>query len=163
MSLPDKIVIIDSEHFICELLGEFFGELGYRVYLAETLSEGLDAVSANNISVAIMDIGRGTGNDMEAVDRLKRIQPGIRVILISGYPTLGTALTALRHDAFDFVVKPFNLEELKGIVTRAFAFSPNRAVEKLQNRIEVLENLLSDHDITPPQESEVLAATENGT
>jgi DNA-binding NtrC family response regulator len=154
MISDNNIVIIDPEPYVRDLLGEYLGELGYRVFEVSSLSEGLDIISDRVVSVVLMDVGRATIREMESIDRIKATRPGVRIILLSGNPTLDGAVSALRHGVFDFVIKPFRLEDLKDSISRAFEpSSRNSKVEELQIRIMVLKDLLKEHGIKLPDEN----------
>ncbi len=152
MARSKNIVVIDPEEFIRQLLGEYFEELGYEVKAVARVSDGLEIISAGNVEVALIDTGSASDrNYLDAVDRLRVARPGLKVVLITGYPTLDGVINALRHGVYDIVVKPFRLEDLKETVDRACQPSVESDVEnQLRGRIRLLEELLQKNGIKIP-------------
>lgn len=149
-----NIVVIDPEEFIRQLLGEYFEQLGYTVNSAALVSEGLEIISSQNAEVVLIDTGSTSNkNSLEAVDRLREARPGLKVVLITGYPTLDGVINAVRKGVFDIVVKPFRLEDLKETVNRACQPSAeSETANQLRNRIRRLESLLEEHGIKIPND-----------
>lgn len=158
MASKENIIVIDSEESIRKLMSDYFEALGYRVHTTTGISEGNDIISANKISVALLDTGPSPGAVIKSIDRLKQNHPGLKVILITGYPTIDAIINALRHGVFDIVVKPFRLDDLKEIVGKALTSSEeNEKMDQFRRRIELLENLLRMNGITVPKDGEYLS------
>jgi DNA-binding NtrC family response regulator len=146
-----SILIVDDEDFVQELLGEYFKKLGYQVYSATDSSTAVELVSKYDFPIALVDLRSAEEDGIDLLDQLKKIKPTLRVVLVSGYPTMDSVVEALRHGAFDFVAKPFCLDELAGIVKRANCLSPDEKVIKaLKERVSRLENVLEQNDIEIP-------------
>ncbi len=153
MTSGDGILIIDPDETIRDLLGEFFGAQGNRVYAAENTAEALQIIDTCPIPVALIDIGLGNSCPPEQIDRLRQANPDLKFILLSGSPTVESVIDALRMKVFDFVVKPFYLKDLRSIVSRAMAESRRRPpAGVMQRRIDRLEEILHRHGLTPPND-----------
>ena len=108
------ILLIDDEKMILDVGCELLEELGYRVLCALSGREALDIFQKNSdkIDLVIMDMimpGMGGG---ETFDRLRHINPNIKVLLSSGYSVNGQATKILRRGCNGFIQKPFNLNQL---------------------------------------------------
>ena len=108
------ILLIDDEQMILDVGSELLEELGYVVMLARSGTEALEVYSnhRNSIDLVIMDMimpGLGGG---ETFDRLKKIDPGIKVLLSSGYSINGQATKILERGCDGFIQKPFNMQQL---------------------------------------------------
>jgi PAS domain S-box-containing protein len=108
------ILLIDDEEMIISVGQELLTELGYKVLIAQS---GLEAIEIyrqkyQDIDLVIMDMimpGMGGG---EAYDRLKEINPGVKVLLSSGYSINGQATKILKRGCDGFIQKPFNMKQL---------------------------------------------------
>jgi CheY-like chemotaxis protein len=108
------ILLIDDEEMIIDIGEELLMELGYKVLIAQSGSEALVvyADNAESIDLVIMDMimpGMGGG---EAYDRLKKINPEVKVLLSSGYSINGQASRILERGCDGFIQKPFHMKQL---------------------------------------------------
>lgn len=153
MNAPADILILDPDEPLRAMLGEYFDKLGYRVISAPDADAALVMLAAQAIPVVLVDLGPGQKDNMALIGRFQDIRPEVRVILVTGYPDLDAAVNALRSGAYDFVIKPFRLEDLRDIVARAIAASPEKAtVAALQRRIAALESILREHGLLRPDD-----------
>jgi DNA-binding NtrC family response regulator len=150
MSQHDSILVLDTEESIRSLLQEYFTRLGHVVHQAASVSRALEIIAASRVRVIVLDIGIAGGFDLVNLDRLRQAQTDLRFILLTGYPTLDMAVEAIRHGAFDFIIKPFRLEDLRGSVQRAMTTPSAPRIQPLRDRIAILEDALRRHGITPP-------------
>ncbi|MBM3802892.1 MAG: sigma-54-dependent Fis family transcriptional regulator [Acidimicrobiia bacterium] len=115
-----KILIVDDDKLTCDFITELLDEFKVAILSAQTPQDALDVGSADRPDVVISDINlqsRLTGLDL--LKRFKQSLPESEVILISGFGTLETAIEAVREGAFDYISKPFNINEVKAVVKRA--------------------------------------------
>jgi CheY-like chemotaxis protein len=108
------ILLIDDEEMIIDTGEELLKELGYRVLVAKSGLEAIEVYNNNHktIDLVIMDMimpGMGGG---EAYDRLKKINPEVKVLLSSGYSINGQATRILNRGCDGFIQKPFNMKQL---------------------------------------------------
>ena len=108
------ILLIDDEEMIIDIGEELLMELGYKVLIAKSGPEALVvyADNAESIDLVIMDMimpGMGGG---EAYDRLKKINPEVKVLLSSGYSINGQASRILKRGCDGFIQKPFHMKQL---------------------------------------------------
>ncbi len=114
-----RILVIDDDLETCEFLSEVFGDAGWSVDTATTPDEATAKMSAR-IDLIVSDVRLGARIDgIELLKRFRRDFPRIPVILISGFGSLETAVESIREGAFDFISKPFNVEEVIATARRA--------------------------------------------
>ena len=114
------ILLVDDEHMVLGVSVKMLEKLGYAVLEAKGGKEAIDIYEAhkNEIDLVILDMimpGMGGG---ETYDRMKEINPDVRVLLSSGYSIDGEATEILKRGCHGFIQKPFKMEELLGKVTQ---------------------------------------------
>lgn len=115
----ESLLIIDDDDFMRELLTESLSEFGYETSAAETGAEGLERLNHRPFHVAIVDLGLPDMDGMQVVDHLATESPDTQIIILTGYPSLETAINALRGGAQDYLIKPFKVPEIVAAVSRA--------------------------------------------
>lgn len=114
------ILVIDDDAATCDFLRELFEEEGWRVSAALNTAMALAAVQTEQFHLIVSDINLNEQwNGIELLKHFRQIAPQAQVILISGFGTLETAIEAVREGAFDFISKPFNVQEVVAIARRA--------------------------------------------
>ncbi|MBX9815192.1 MAG: sigma-54-dependent Fis family transcriptional regulator [Proteobacteria bacterium SG_bin5] len=115
------ILVVDDERDIRELVAGVLEDEGYEARLAADSDAALEAVTARRPSLVLLDVWlQGSRLDgLDLLDELKRRDPSLPVIVISGHGNLDTAVAAIRRGAADFIEKPFEAERLLLLVERA--------------------------------------------
>ena len=115
------ILIVDDERDIRELVAGVLEDEGYQTRGAADSDAALEAISTRRPSLVLLDVWlQGSRLDgLELLDELKRRDPSIPVLVISGHGNLDTAVAAIRRGAADFIEKPFEAERLLLMVARA--------------------------------------------
>jgi DNA-binding NtrC family response regulator len=115
-----EILVIDDDLETCNFLTEIFSEEGWHVTSAQTAEAALAAVKQTHFDLIVSDINLGSRtNGVTLLKEFKKISPNSEVILISGFGTLETAVEAVREGAFDYISKPFNVNEVIRTARRA--------------------------------------------
>lgn len=114
----DKILIIDDEKSILDLLMVVFRKEGYTVETALSAKTALELIDQDEFDLILTDIKLPQMSGMKILKHVKEKQPGMPVVMITAYGTIKQAVEALKMGAMDYVVKPFNMEELKIIVAQ---------------------------------------------
>ncbi len=91
----------------------------YEVLLADSGEKALEVVQAHSIDAAVLDIRMAGMSGVELLEKLKRFDPAIEVIMLTAYETIDTARQALKHGACDYLTKPFDLETMRSAVASA--------------------------------------------
>jgi PAS domain S-box-containing protein len=114
-----RILVIDDELGIRDLLRSELTVQGYRVDTAENGEEGLNYFRANHCEIVIADIKMPKIDGLQVLRAIKSLCPETEVIMLTGYATVETAVHSMREGAYDFIEKPFNIDELSAIVEKA--------------------------------------------
>ncbi len=115
-----RILVIDDDLETCNFLTEIFAEEEWQVTSSQSAEAAREEVGKIHFDLIVSDInlgGRTTG--VALLKEFKLVSPGSEVILISGFGTLETAVEAVREGAFDYVSKPFNVNEVIATARRA--------------------------------------------
>jgi len=114
-----RIVVIDDDEDICLYLKEFLTREGYRV---TTYGKPLDAVPQlqdAKCDLLLLDVKMPQMNGVEFLRQIRSSDPKLCVIIMTAYPTVDSAVDSMRAEAFDYLLKPFDLEQLRAVVKRA--------------------------------------------
>ncbi|MFH0762356.1 MAG: response regulator [Candidatus Omnitrophota bacterium] len=114
-----NILVVDDEEVIRNLLCDILTDAGYKVELASCGDEALDKAKHGRFSIVITDLRMPGINGIEVIRKLKAINSGISVIVITAYPSITSRAAAMHEGAYDYIVKPFNIEELGAVIDRA--------------------------------------------
>jgi two-component system nitrogen regulation response regulator NtrX len=115
------ILIVDDERDIRELISDILADEGFETRLAGSSEECMSALAASPPSLLILDIWLKDSH-MDGIDILKiaqRDHPQVPVVIISGHGNIEIAVAAIKQGAYDFIEKPFNIDQLLVIVQRA--------------------------------------------
>ena len=139
----EKVLVVDDEIFVRELLLEFLSMQGYEVILAESGEKAVQLMHIQPADVVLLDL-KMTGMDgIETLKQIRKSAPGTIAIIMTGYPTIESSIEALRHGACDYVIKPFKLNELKSSIENALGEHKFKSeIGKLKVRITELETEL---------------------
>lgn len=107
-----KILVIDDERGIRSTLKEILGFEGYSVEVAENGIIGLDMIKAKDYDIVLCDIKMPEMDGIEVLKKIMEIKPETTVVMISGHGNIDTAVEAIKHGAYDFIVKPLDLNRL---------------------------------------------------
>ncbi len=119
------ILIVDDERDIRELISDILRDEGYSTQLAGTSDEAMAAINAEPPALLILDIWLKDSN-MDGIDiltRVKRDNPEVPVVIISGHGNIEIAVAAIKQGAYDFIEKPFNIDQLLVVIRRAMETS----------------------------------------
>jgi len=117
----DNILIIDDERSLLELLSVVFKKEGYGVKTSLSASKAYEILDKEDIDFVISDIKMPETNGMDVLKFVKTSHPEVPVVMITAYGSINQAVEALKSGALDYVVKPFDVDELKIIVGRGLA------------------------------------------
>ncbi|HXZ34297.1 MAG TPA: sigma-54 dependent transcriptional regulator [Terriglobales bacterium] len=121
MSTQGKLLIVDDELSVRDSLEKWFREEGYEVGTAESASEALTRLAEHPWDVALVDIKMHGMDGIELQRRMHELNPDLMVIIMTGYASVETAVTALKNGAYDYVTKPLDPDEIAHLVKKAMA------------------------------------------
>ena len=137
----NDILIVDDEKDIRELISEILLDEGYVTRLAGNSADCLDQVLEKPPSLLILDIWLKDSN-MDGIDILKKVKidyPNMPVVIISGHGNIEIAVSAIKQGAYDFIEKPFNIEQLLVVVRRAMETSSLRQENKELKQKDIID------------------------
>jgi DNA-binding NtrC family response regulator len=141
-----RILVVDDEHFIRDLLCDFFSKCEYSVVTAPDGESGIAECRASRFDAALVDLKMPDQTGTDVLAELRSIDPTLPVIIMTGYPTIDASIEAIRRGAHDFVVKPFRLQDLKERVDRAIRTrSIARDIDELRARMASIEDELREY------------------
>lgn len=115
-----SILIVDDEPNIRRVLSAVFEKAGYQVYTAENGKKALDIISTEqNLDVVLCDLIMPDLNGVEVLKTAREINPRLSLIMITAHGTIKTAVDAMKLGAFDYITKPFDMDEIKLVVKNA--------------------------------------------
>jgi two-component system response regulator HydG len=169
------IVEDDASHRI--MLRTLLTGWGYAVIEAEDGGEAVQMVQAGPFDLILMDIRMLKVSGLEALHRIKTINPAIPVIIMTAYASVETALTALKNGAYDYLIKPLDFDELRLTMERAMehhvlrqenrqlrlSLSSQFSYRNMIGRSPVMVRLLETIEQVAPSDATVLISGESGT
>jgi len=144
------LIIVDDEPVILQILSAVFDDGPWRVTTCESGTEALRVMNAEGVDILLTDKNLPDVNGLELLRAAREINELAEVIIITGYASLETALTALELDAFDYVLKPLNnVFDIKRKVQRAgekqeIALENRRLIQELSEKNIELERALDE-------------------
>src|ERR1700760_1194125 len=133
--IASEILIVDDEEDIRDLVAGILHDEGYTTRVAGDSDSALAAIRSRRPQLVVLDIWlQGSKLDgIEVLDTIKREQPDLPVVMISGHGTIETAVASIKKGAYDFVEKPFKADRLLMVVERALeAARLRREVQELK-------------------------------
>jgi ActR/RegA family two-component response regulator len=116
-----RIMVVDDELPVCRSVSKALEREDYTVEMALSAEEALKKSKASPYDVIITDLMMPGLSGMDLLKVIQGEAPDTRVIMITGYPSIATAVEALKRGAFDYIPKPFTPDELRSLVSRALA------------------------------------------
>jgi DNA-binding NtrC family response regulator len=112
VKVQPSILVVDDELLIRDLLYDFFTGQGWSISVAENGERALEIVKRKQIDLVLTDIKMPEMDGLSLTEELKRTHPNIPVVLMTGCPSVDSAVTALHQRVVDYVIKPFNINQL---------------------------------------------------
>lgn len=175
--MSERILIVDDEEKMRRVLEISFSAEGYKIYLAASGEEGIKLLEEEEIGLVITDMKMPGVDGLKVLEKARELDPARPVILMTAYGTVATAVKAMKEGAYDYILKPFELEEMNALVEKAFRLSrlvkENRFLrEELKGRYEfqnivgrssVMQDIFKLITQVAPAQSTVLIYGETGT
>lgn len=112
MNKQPSILVVDDELLIRDLLYDFFNNQGWKIAVAENGAKALELLQVQSFDLVLSDIKMPELDGLSLTTRLRETHPDLPVILMTGFPSVESAVEALRAKAEDYVIKPFNINQL---------------------------------------------------
>jgi len=132
MAMPPGIdlLIVDDDKALLGVLRSVLESEGHRVQVVPSAYEALPLLERQRYDLLLVDLKMRRMNGLELLEHERLRGRGTRVVIMTAYPTVDTAVQAMRQGAFDYLVKPFKLAELRAIVERAANEKEEAAAER---------------------------------
>jgi len=114
-----ELLVVDDELLIRDLLFDFFTAQGYKTHLAENGKQAMKMIESISIQTALVDLKMPEIDGIELTTFMAKKMPQVPIIVMTAFPSLDSAIEAIRCGVYDYVVKPFNITELHGTVKKA--------------------------------------------
>lgn len=161
------ILVVDDDEFMRDLLFRYLDGRGYSVSVAETGERAIALVQTHTFDVGLVDIVLSRMSGVQLVDALKNVQPDIILVMMTGHPSLETALETMKRGVQDYLIKPFKLAQLDSLLQRCLErrkiLLENRRLrgelEEAKERLKTYETLIRQPHMVQAQ-SETDRATD---
>ncbi len=168
------LLVVDDDKNIRETLGTFFRSLTYDVRLAASAAEALRILAQERVDLVLTDFRMAEMNGLELLREVKRRRAECLVILMTAYATVENAVAVMKAGAYDYLTKPFSLEQIQHAVERALQLqdlqAENRALHAviddtalLESRSPAMASLLDTARQAAASEATLLLTGESGT
>lgn len=167
------LLVVDDEPYIGYTFRRAFGEDGITVLATATVAEGIRLFQAERPEVVVLDLQLPDGSGLEVFEAIRATSPKTPVIFVTAHGTTQTAIEAMRHGAFDYLVKPVNFERLRDLLKRAFdsarlmqvpALLPTtQPVDRIVGHSPAMQEMCKTIGRVAPQDVNVLIQGESGT
>lgn len=142
----ERVLIVDDDPFTLELLMESLSEQGFSPAAVQDSDGALEALRRDDFRVALIDLSLPGMGGMDLVREVNLTAPETAIVIMTGYPTLESAIQALRQGAYDYIVKPFKIQEVTATLEKALAQQTLKTeVGALRARVRELEQELKRH------------------
>ncbi|NWF56114.1 MAG: sigma-54-dependent Fis family transcriptional regulator [Syntrophaceae bacterium] len=179
MDLPEprNILLVDDNKSFRDSLAKILGGEGYRIFSASDGDEALDILRKESIHLVLTDLNMPKMDGVELLKVAKTIRPEVEVILMTGYGTVDTAVTAMKDGAFDYIQKPFKPREILKLARKALEkqslvlenrllqerIKDFQKVDKIVGRSPAMRHIMEIVAQVAPSSATVLIQGESGT
>jgi two-component system response regulator HydG len=113
-----NVLIVDDERSVREACREVAASSGFNAYVAENADQAYAALDTYSIDAVLLDLKLPGASGLEVLRVIRHRRPGAVVVVVTGYATVQSSVVAMKAGAFDYITKPFTVEDLKGVLGR---------------------------------------------
>jgi Response regulator containing CheY-like receiver, AAA-type ATPase, and DNA-binding domains len=176
-AVKGKVLIIDDEPDMLETCSDILQAQGYAVKICRESDKALDIIFASDFDVIVIDMMMPKMGGLDLLREIRKNNPDISVIIFTGYPTIESAVNAIREGATDYLVKPFMANQFIGLLEKTFSLrrlkEENRLLRTKISGVPIdhgfigvsgsIKEVLGIIQKVAPVESSVLITGESGT
>ncbi|MGH1363591.1 MAG: sigma-54-dependent transcriptional regulator [Calditrichia bacterium] len=115
-----RVMVVDDEENIREVLSNYLESLGYEVVTATDGQNALDNFEAGSFDLIVSDLLMPAIDGLELLKQIREKDKDVIFLMITGYPSIETAVEAIKKGAYDYITKPFHMEDVKLRIERSF-------------------------------------------
>ncbi|MCP4703828.1 MAG: response regulator, partial [candidate division Zixibacteria bacterium] len=135
------IVVIDDEKYICNIIAEALSEFkNYKLRKFTDPEKAMEYISSNSVDLVLTDLVMGDFSGVQILEHVLKYHADAVVVLMTGYPTVKTAISVLKKGGYDYLIKPFKLDDLKSTIKRGL---DNQQIKRenveLRGQLELLK------------------------
>lgn len=169
-TMKPTILIVDDEQWMRASLGELLQAEGYAVLLADSAASAMELLKGNAPDIAILDVRMPERGGLELLKDLRALSPNLRVFMMTGYPSVDTAVLAMKYGAMDFFTKPLDFPKVRRQLS-LLDFSPHasgdyksgQAVGGILGESPAIRGLRESIQRIAPTDASVIIVGESGT
>ena len=124
-----SLLIVDDDNPFRDRLARSMEKKGFKVMQAESVKSAIQKVKENKPAFAVIDLRLGDGNGLEVVNEIQKSKKESRIIMLTGYGNIPTAVAAIKAGAIDYLAKPADADD----VEKALLADPNKKAEPPEN------------------------------
>jgi DNA-binding NtrC family response regulator len=114
-----NILVIDDDKDVCAFLKKFLTEDGYNINTLAKPDRALDRIKEKTYHLIILDLKMPHIRGEDLLTEIMKVNPDISVIILTAYPSVDSAVQTMKNNAFDYIKKPFKVDELRGTIRNA--------------------------------------------
>ena len=141
----ERILIVEDDSFFREIFTDLLQEEGYRVEVAASGEEALEMIAGREYHLVVTDLVMRDVSGLDILSAVKRQDPAVAVIMVTGHANVETAIYALKNGAADYLVKPINHDEFRHIVAHCMKqrrlMEENLELKELLSLFQVSQNI----------------------
>ncbi len=145
-----NLLLIDDDETFCQVLSRSLSRRGYEVMVAHNLAEAERQAAQQHPEYAVVDLRIGSESGLNAIQKLVQAEPGIRIVVLTGYASISTAVEAIKLGAIHYLTKPAEVED----IIKAFYHDQGDASTPVESRPmsakraewEHLQRVLNEYD-----------------
>src|SRR5512136_2489078 len=127
-----RILVIDDEIGICQGIQRALKPTGYQVDISTSSDKGLETIQKDHYNLVLLDVMMPGVSGIDLIASIHKHDPELVCIIITGYATVELAVRAIKHGAYDFLTKPFSVDDLllavsQGLERRRLSLESKRA------------------------------------
>jgi DNA-binding response OmpR family regulator len=151
LTRPETVLVVDDEQSVCIPLEGVLSREGYRTLVAADGTAALEILGEHSVDLALVDLNMPGMSGLDLIRAIHERWPRTVIVILTGYGTLESAITALRHGAHDYLLKPATPEEIKASVRKGL--DKRRTAQRRSQLLSSIEAsvraLTREHSETP--------------
>lgn len=149
-----RVLVVDDDPGVCEFMETFLGNDGFEVRTVSDPSKAPDEAKRGGYHLVVLDLMMPGTDGVEVLERIRKVDTDVAVVIYTGYPSLDTAVKSMKLDAVDYLQKPFNPDEFREVLDRVLRKKGllRTPEENLHRSIgEIIRGLRKDRGLTLKQ------------